>query len=300
MDKKIKPQNIFIALGIFLSLILLILSFCAGGITSLKDIFTKKENLEQISTLWQIVSAYFVIVGAAIAIWQYTMTATAERNKIEKDNIGKAIELSEYYKDNILSIGTMINYIYREVGICNIIDRCDINNMCNFDHSEIPSVISKDSRLEIEEINRSEKLLKTIMKADLVYGMELNVEKYVEMEKNGSNTTIGNIRPDAILRHFFANCVSEVLNNMEYFALHFTHGVADDTVVYQSLHQTYIQFVQLLYYEIANKNKDGCHDYYTNVIGLYNKWHERSVSQELSVTASKRNSKHRGTVAKRR
>lgn len=39
---------------------------------------------------------------------------------------------------------------------------------------------------------------------------------------------------------FMIDEVSGVLNNIEYFAMNFAHGVADDSVVYRSLHQSYI------------------------------------------------------------
>lgn len=69
--------------------------------------------------------------------------------------------------------------------------------------------------------------------------------------------------------------VNDLLNDMEYFSMHFTHGVADESVVYQSLHQTYVECVQLLYYNIAINNKTDGTQYYTNVVELYRIWYEK-------------------------
>ena len=99
-----------------------------------------------------------------------------------------------------------------------------------------------------------------------------------------------------ILSTFFGSLVFRVLNNMEYFALHFTHNVADQSVVYKSLHQTYIDLVQMLYYNIAVKNPLSPSKYYTNVIELYEIWHDRSIEDEDLFADGVRTLSNKGTV----
>lgn len=78
---------------------------------------------------------------------------------------------------------------------------------------------------------------------------------------------------------YISNIVNELLNNMEFFALHFSHKTADESVIYQSLHQTFLEIVQYNYYEIAEKNIDSTSKYYTNIIWLFNIWRNRKLQQ---------------------
>ncbi len=49
----------------------------------------------------QIISSIFVISGVVIAVWQYYLTSKSTKTEIEIQQVQRAIDLSEYYKDNI-------------------------------------------------------------------------------------------------------------------------------------------------------------------------------------------------------
>lgn len=70
--------------------------------------------------------------------------------------------------------------------------------------------------------------------------------------------------------------VNKLLNNMEYFSMNFTHKVADESVVFQSLHQTYLEAVQLLYYDISRNNRADGMQFYTNIVELYKIWYNKN------------------------
>ena len=53
------------------------------------------------------------------------------------------------------------------------------------------------------------------------------------------------------------------------------YGVADEKLLYQSLHQTFLAEVQLLYLQISIVNKSSEDKYYTNTIWLFEKWKKR-------------------------
>jgi len=92
--------------------------------------------------------------------------------------------------------------------------------------------------------------------------------------------------------------VSGVLNNIEYFAMNFAHGVADDSVVYRSLHQSYIDIMQLLYFNISNLNNSSSDKYYLNAIELYNKWklQKDKDTNEKKMMDITREAKNKGTI----
>ena len=65
----------------------------------------------------------------------------------------------------------------------------------------------------------------------------------------------------------------ELLNQLEWFSMHFMSDIAEEKTVYQSLHQIYLKTIKLYYPHIAYLNRKGIKDkYYCNIIGLYVKW----------------------------
>lgn len=93
------------------------------------------------------------------------------------------------------------------------------------------------------------------------------------------------------------NIVTETLNNLEFFAMHFTHGTADESVVYQSLHQTYLDIVYVLYYNIAVLNELENSKYYTNIIELYKIWKKRDAEEKRKRADLARSHTMKGSVA---
>ena len=188
-----------------------------------------------------------------------------------------------------------LNYVYQETGMNKIIKSINPDKMKEFDEAELFNNLAPQQIEEIRNINRSTDLINALMKMEMVFGVDLGIKSHMRMKKNGEDEEI-QINTSAVLRRY-GNCiVSEVLNRLEYFAMHFEHNTADETVVYQSLHQTYINLIQLLYFEISCKNSKGHKKYYTNVIGLYNKWFERYKNKRTNSTIKDRQSVTKGTV----
>ena len=101
-----------------------------------------------------------------------------------------------------------------------------------------------------------------------------------------------------ILMKFMGNIVTEILNNLEFFAMHFSHEIADESVVYQSLHQTYLEIVYALYYNIAIKNEFRESKYFTNIIELYEKWNTKDKS-EMNDKIKARTYSQKGATAEK-
>lgn len=96
-----------------------------------------------------------------------------------------------------------------------------------------------------------------------------------------------NIEINKIIETYMNKVVSELLNNLEYFSMYFTHNTADDLVVFQSLHQSYIEIVETMYYNIAHQNEKPESRYYTNVTSLYLKWKKTQIEQQQKVNKIK-------------
>lgn len=266
--------------------------FTKNGVRSFDGIFTNEIALKNVYYIIQIIAGVALIIGAIIGVWQYVLTARSERAKLGKEQIQKAIDLAEYYKDNILPEFELFKYIFAQAKIKNILDTIKPQDMDSFDKNELEKNLSTQHREEISKIMKSEKMLIILGNAEKIYEKDLKSERCIENENEEGIA----FRPEQV-RKVMSTAINRTLNNMEYFAMNFTHGTADETVVYQSLHQTYTQIVQLFYYNIAINNEANGEQYYTNVVELYKTWHDRSVEAKNQVANTGRSSIIKGNKA---
>ena len=67
----------------------------------------------------------------------------------------------------------------------------------------------------------------------------------------------------------------DLLNQLEWFGMNFQYEVADETLLYQSLHKTYLSLVWMLYPIISYNNVNNEDKLFTNVVWLFDKWRSR-------------------------
>lgn len=253
--------------------------FFINGAASIKDSLTNRDILENVYYLVQILVGITAVMGAFIAVWQYVLYVRGENLNIKNKRIEKAIDLSEYYKDHILNMLSFLRNIFEKSGVKAYLDKINVNDMKMFDCHELDKIMDKSSKMQVANIMYSKKMFDIIIESSSIYGIKLEFNQTKEEEGE----------PDEkIIRHVLGCVVNDMLNNMEFFALYFTHGVADESVVFQSLHQTFIESVQLLYYNIAINNHPDGKQLYTNVVGLYNIWNNRITEKEKQYTESGR------------
>lgn len=258
------------------------------GVTSAKDIFGKKDVLENVYYMVQIAAVFFLVLSVAYAAYQCTLTAKAEKRQIDKSKIEKSIELAGYYKDEVLERWSAIRFIYTESNMLEILKQINAYDMQYFNAEEMQKLFDEDKQAKIEEIKESNAFLVALIKADLKYDINLfemseeQKQKLIEeLEKTDSEK-----KENKVYRLVINNLVHDCLNNAEYFAMFFTHNVADETVIYQSISPSYIEMVTGLYTTISKNNKDDV-KLYTNVIKLYKRWEEMRLKQKKENDAMK-------------
>jgi hypothetical protein len=55
----------------------------------------------------------------------------------------------------------------------------------------------------------------------------------------------------------------------------FNSNIADEKLIYDSIHPTFMQIVKSLYFRIVDLNSCNDNNYFSNIIILYNKWATR-------------------------
>ncbi len=245
----------------------------------------------------QIASSIFVISGVVIAVWQYYLSSKSARTDLEIVQVQRAIDLSEYYKDHILKYFPAVYYVFNHTGISEIINTIHLDQLTDFDVYELKRLLTSSQIAQLKEIQNSAHFTKRILEADTIYNLNLNKYKLkTTLEKNDILQQNISANDSYIILSFFSRLIDDLLNNMEFFALHFSHNTADESVIYQSLHQTYLQIVRYTYYEIAQSNTDSASKYYTNVIWLFQKWRQRKDEQNTARSIQSQSLQSSGTI----
>lgn len=245
----------------------------------------------------QIVSSIFVVSGVVIAVWQYYLTSKSTKTDIEIQQVQRAIDLSEYYKDNILRYSPAIEYIFNETGILKIMNTLRLEQLNDFDKSELNHLFTPEQINNLKEIQDSTDFIQAIVEANAIYNlhMEIQIEKTDLVRETRTMHFISVNKSSAIVA-FLSNLIDNVLNNMEFFALHFSHKTADESVVYQSLHQSYFKLIRLMYYYIASCNEDTSDKFYTNTIKLFVDWRNEKDHQKENRSQTLKDIPRKGTI----
>lgn len=245
----------------------------------------------------QIVTSIFVISGVVIAVWQYYLSSKSSKTDLEIVQVQRAIDLSEYYKDNILRYYPAIYYIFSHTGITDILDTIKPEQMKEFDSQELNHIFTPAQINRLKELQKTDEFVKSVIEANDIYNLHLKIHgSKREIEREGSIEITIAIDKFSVAIAFTSNLINDVLNNMEFFALHFKHHTADESVIYQSLHQSYFEIILYMYYYIAKNNTDPTNKFYTNVIWLFNKWRETKNKQNSERCEKSRSIPYNGTI----
>jgi hypothetical protein len=262
---------------------------------------------------------WFSIVGVIIAlsgllfIWfqfkllrNQLLLYTREANtRFDYQRKEKAIEMAKEFSKFLNTTG-YINSIMNNFEIYKLINKedFDYHNLIDFDIEEVRAKFKLEindieidlllNKLSINEFARIYLIsreyndefmsLYTLLNSNKFkcYAQkEIDDEKsiYDKNFKRKYNNEL--IKLGIKLRSEFPVEATTLLNKLEWFAMHFTTNLADDTVVYQSLHQVYLMTIKGLYFYIASKNTEGIKDkYYCHIIELYKRWSDQYKSDK--------------------
>lgn len=235
-----------------------------------------------------------------VAIQTYLLRKTYQYNSDWQEK-EKAIELSAYYKDEILPSVAYISFVLKQTGIMERLSGIHQDNIDTFTKGELFRLTNRDIEGQIEGKYQDANNIQTLITGRLIREQRTNIPLYkmntraievyyagLEKEKDESESAndIPDDQREVLLQTLwmeFKSIVSDTLNSLEYFSMYFVTGVADDSVVFQSLHQTFIVLVQMLYYYIAMQNTNEKDMYYTNIIELYKQWVKKDHENEQAV-----------------
>lgn len=243
-------------------------------------------------------------------------------NKKEKA-IDLANEFSKLITETTFDAGEINKQVYKEIGIDKKIKSLEDKKILHFDKHELQEYFTEE---EINKYIRFKtignvkfvKLLSKSYKTESDYDLCLSKiilsfdsNKTIKENLRGNSWNY-NIKGNDILlnekdvergiidiykTHFKLEL--HALNKLEWFSMSFVNNIAEEKVVYQSLHQVFLSMCLSEYINISLKNEIGHEKFYINLINQYNIWNKHKQKEIKRV--NKRNYKNRNgyTVAKK-
>lgn len=242
---------------------------------------TADEKAEYVYYVSQTMLAVFAMIGVVIAVWQFHLSYKQVLAADSLLKIQNAVNLSRYYKDEILSESTYVIDVYNESGISKILDDISFDNMKQFDQNEMQATTLSLQKVEtIKKILDSDDFVRLIHKKEKEFFPESPLANLGQYDEDAQKFTFSDEEKKSLSHHFHHAHIARTLNSLEYFAMNFQHGIAEESVVYDSLHQTYAKYMRIFYYDISSSNTSKENKYFSNAIYLYNLWYNRLRENE--------------------
>lgn len=261
------------------------------------------------STIFQGLTNISIILTLLILIYQVQHATSSYRKNIDIKKRNQAIELSKLYAESIIPKISYVSAVYRELEIEDKLKTIKYTQLKHFNKKELESLLDQ------EIIKKSRELSSLDPQFLLTYSFffkDICVENKILYRSILSNDTginpedidMENLTKDQIfmlranltsqeiliiLHNEFKSLQHTVLNELEYFSMYFVNGLADKEVVYQSLHQSFLSVVKVMYISISSININSHEKYYTNLISLYCDWakeKEKKENEELEKSDS--------------
>lgn len=234
-------------------------------------------KLEEVSYIVQIISGIFVVLAGVVALWQYVYNKRKERDFRDKERVQLAVEIAKFYKENVLAYSRDLKAKLSQIGMMDIAESIKMEQIEHFDVHEMEQVYTAEQLEIIRDVREKYKIENQVNEKSVSYRP---METIVNDEGQQSEVVASVEQGIEKIGKEYVESMFEILNNMEIFAMYFVHETADETVVYQPLHMSYLEIVRMLYYDIAYANRNGARKYYINTIILFNKWKERAENKK--------------------
>ena len=187
-----------------------------------------------------------LIIGAIWAIYQFDKNINRKQQE-------KASEIAKDFANNFVERFAIISEILIKNGeIRAMLSKIANKKLKSFTTVEILENVNDNNCFkkysQIINSRRTQFRYKTLLN-------KLYTKK--EQEKFNSN---------------FSILVENTLNQLEAICINISSNAAGSEYIYNSLHQSFLQFVEILSIKISTNNKNNVDKYYTHIIQVYNMW----------------------------
>ena len=212
-------------------------------------------------------STFLVIVGTiSAAIWAlYEFDKMVSRNQQEKSS-----EIAQSFADNLVERFSIISYVLMQnQEMKQLLAKVGNSNLKSF------------TTFELKEITGDPQCFNKCYK---IINSKKTQKRYLDKLKK-----IYNEDEQKKFDSYFPLMVENTLNRLEAICINISSQAAGSEYIYNSLHQSFLQFVEILAIKISTNNTNNVDKFYTNIIQVYNMWNKQKNKdiQKLKMTEKK-------------
>lgn len=185
----------------------------------------------------------------------------------------RAYEIAVDYANDIIPRMRIVNSIIESLGLQSIFKK--LEGFTSFDNLELISLLKKQDLC----INDIEARLKSI---ESLHFNVAQIGNCIDFQSKTNWKLISEVPEDKVFdlnAKVFKRFTIDTLNKMEAMAMLMRYNLADEKMIYQSLHQTFLSSIFICYYFIAVDNFLGDNRYFDNMIWLYWQWNHRKQKE---------------------
>lgn len=261
---------------------LLIATICALVVFLILSIWATLADqilLTTIASIVETITLFALILQVVLLADQNKLALDSLKVDDSRKSKEKAIEMASFFRNEILNYTGVITTIYEKIGVKKLLEKEDSALLSRFDLSELLDVYGADILSEYDK--RMDKISMDLIMPFIIFSPEIS-------NAFGTPADKGSDMLDIQAKLFMSRLVTDSLNKLECFCMLFNYKIADEKVIYQSVHQVFLNTIKSLYINIARINKTPSDKYYTNIIELFNKWEARDrETKELEKTLEK-------------
>lgn len=226
---------------------------------------TKNNLVGWLTMLSAIASAFFALKAYLL-----------QKKRAKKDS---ACDLAKYYSNSVLKRSVLITNVFKHSKVHDFFRNAfPIDKISDFDKEELSSFLSQKDLTEEDVKQKVRGIDPELILNVRMYASHQPTERsllFRDFTYKDSQTNEVKIINEPFLREDFMQEITDLLNELEWFSMCCNYGIADEKLLYQSLHQTFISNVWMLYFFISVNNANNADKYYTNIIKLFRKWNKR-------------------------
>lgn len=201
-------------------------------------------------------STIIALISVSIAILVYFY----QRKQHSKYN---SYQIADQYATSLMKRIRYVKAVLNDINFSDFVSDFE-DKMIRFDNGELNLLLERNKyntvtiQSELNRINK-EGLRKHMIEPDFF-------EAYNTLEQYASGHTYA---------RFFEKYILDLLNELESVCILLRYNLADEKIIYQSLHQSFLKNFPYWYYFIAKDNYMNENRYYDNLIWVYKKWKSR-------------------------
>lgn len=218
-------------------------------------------SLENLGTWFTSVALIFT---ALWSMYQYT------KNKLSKQQ-EKASEIAQDFSNTLIEkMGIISDVLLSNHEVQKMFSKIvKSKKLCQFTTLEIQNILEDPKCFE---------------KYDKIIHSKRTQQRYDEILKRRYNTN-----EISKFNSYFPLLVENTLNHLEAICINISSQAAGSQFIYDSLHQSFLNTIEILSIKISSNNHNNVDKYYTNIIQVYDMWTKQKSKDifKLRKTQSK-------------